>query len=324
VAPCRAARLDARAGDRTAAVNPVAPSGEQFEIAHGEQRATIVEVGAGVRAYEHGQRPVLESYPLHAMCDGAHGAPLIPWPNRLADGRYRFDGSDYQVALSEPDKHNAIHGFTRWRPWRALAHEPGRVLMGTRLYPLSGYPFALELQIDYRLDDGGLSVATTATNIGEHACPYACGQHPYLSPGAGPIDACTLELGAHTRILTDAERQLPAGSEPVAGTPFDFRTPRPLGEQRIDCAFTGLERDAAGRATARLTGADGRTVELWLDESYPIIQLYTGDTLAPARRRSGLAVEPMSSPPNAFASGDGLTRLEPGEAARSSWGVRLT
>lgn len=67
------------------------PSGEQFEISYGEQRATIVEVGAGVREYVVGERPVLDPYPLQAMCDGGHGAPLIPWPNRIADGRYRFD-----------------------------------------------------------------------------------------------------------------------------------------------------------------------------------------------------------------------------------------
>ena len=92
-----------------------APSGKQYEIRFGDQRATIVEVGGGVRAYAVAGRPVLDPYPEEAMCDGAHGAPLIPWPNRLGDGRYRFDGVDYQVALSEPGKCNAIHGFLRWR-----------------------------------------------------------------------------------------------------------------------------------------------------------------------------------------------------------------
>lgn len=44
----------------------------------------------------------------------AHGGlPLIPWPNRIADGAYRFDGNDYQLLLIEPDKHTAIHGLLR-------------------------------------------------------------------------------------------------------------------------------------------------------------------------------------------------------------------
>ncbi|HEV3046040.1 MAG TPA: aldose 1-epimerase family protein [Solirubrobacteraceae bacterium] len=299
------------------------PSGEQFEIVHGEQRATIVEVGGGVREYTVGARPVLDPYPLHAMCDGAHGAPLIPWPNRLADGRYRFDGEDHQLALTEPARRNAIHGLLRWRPWRALAREPSRVVVGARLYPLSGYPFALDVQVEYALAEDGLSVCTTAVNVGDRACPYGAGQHPYLSPGEGSIDECTLALPARTRILIDDERQLPAGREAVAGGEYDFAGARALGRQPIDCPFTDLQRDSAGHAAARLSAPDGHTAELWADDAYCVIQVYTGDTLSPARRRTGLAVEPMTCPPNAFQSGEGLVRLEPGQSHVGRWGVRL-
>jgi aldose 1-epimerase len=96
-----------------------------------------------------------------------------------------------------------------------------------------------------------------------------------------------------------------------------------LGEQQIDYAFTDLARDEAGRAVCRLTAPDGATAELWADESYPFIELYTGDTLSPPRRRRGLAVEPMTCAPNAFRSGEGLIRLEPGQTHRSRWGARL-
>ncbi|MGH9297824.1 MAG: aldose 1-epimerase family protein, partial [Acidimicrobiales bacterium] len=172
------------------------PSGAQFEISHGNQRATVVEVGGGVREYEVDGRPVLDPYPLGAMCDGAHGAVLIPWPNRLADGSYRFDGVDYQVALTEPGKANAIHGFLRWRSFQAAEQAPERVVMSTNLRPLMGYPFDLEVKVAYELGDGGLRVVTTATNLGPAPCPYGHGQHPYLSPGEGLIDDCTLELQA--------------------------------------------------------------------------------------------------------------------------------
>ena len=93
------------------------PSGEQYRITCGDHQATIVEVGGGVREYSQAGRPILDPYDAASMCDGAHGTPLIPWPNRLAGGRYRFDGSDYQVALTEPARGNAIHGFPRWRPF---------------------------------------------------------------------------------------------------------------------------------------------------------------------------------------------------------------
>jgi aldose 1-epimerase len=309
--------------DPHAASADICPSGHQVEITWAGQRASIVEVGGGIRSYQVGERPVLDPYPAGAMCDGARGTPLIPWPNRLADGRYRFDGADYQVDLSEPEKHNAIHGLLRWRPWRVLRQSEAQVTMGTWLFPMPGYPFLLDVEVDYVLGDDGLTVTTTAVNRGEQACPYGAGQHPYLSPGAGLIDDCTLQLAAATRIVTDGERQLPTGSEATAGTAYDFAAPRLLGTQRLDFAFTDLTRDADGRAWARLGGPDGRCAELWVDEAYPIIEIYTGDTLEPHRRRLGLGTEPMSCPPNAFQSGAGVICLEPGRAVSTTWGVRL-
>jgi len=300
------------------------PSGAQFEISAGGQRATIVEVGGGLREYEVDGRPVLDPYPVDRMCDGAHGAPLIPWPNRLADGRYAFDGEQYQVPLTEPEKGNAIHGFLRWRSWEAVEGDADRVVMSTRLHPLEGYPFALDVRVEYRLGSEGLFVTTTVENVGDRDCPYGNGQHAYLSPGRGPIDDCKLQLAGRTRIGTDAERQLPTGTEPVAGTAYDFLEPRRLGATQIDFAFTDLVRDQDGRAWARLWGPDGACAELWADENYRFVETYTGDTLAPGRARRGLGTEPMTCPPNAFASGDGVIRLEPGESATTAWGARLS
>lgn len=300
-----------------------APSGEQYELSAGDYRATIVEVGGGLRTCDRGSRAVLHQYPVNAMADGAHGAPLIPWPNRLADGKYTFDGTDYQVALTEPEKHNAIHGFLQWWSWEARERTTERIVMGTRLHPLQGYPFALDVSIEYALSARGLTARTTATNIGDTACPYGCGQHPYLSPGTGLIDDCEIELDAGTRILTSADRQLPTGTESVVGTPYDFRRPRPLGDLRVDHAFTDLARDGDGRAWLRLHGADGLTAQLWVDSTYPLIEVFTSDTLSPDRRRGGLGAEPMTCPPNAFHTGELVTRLEPGASITTAWGVEL-
>lgn len=260
----------------------VTPSGEQFQITTGAHRATIVEVGGGVREYAVAGRDVLDPYPPDAMCDGAHGAPLVPWPNRLADGAYTFDGTDYQVALTEPDKNNAIHGFLLWRNWRPLEREPDRVLMAIRLHPLKGYLFLLDVQVEYTVSEAGLTVTTTATNLGDSTAPYGAGHHPYLSPGDGLIDECTLQLQAATVIDTDNERQLPTGTRPTGGTPLDFAAGKSLGGQQLDFPFADLIRDTDRRAWVRLTAADGSRVELWADDAYPIIELYTGDTLAPA------------------------------------------
>lgn len=229
------------------------------------------------------------------------------------------------MALSEPEKMNAIHGFLRWRAWRATEHESNRIVMRTRLHPLQGYPFTLDLRIVYEIGRDGLQVTTRAKNIGTDACPYGHGHHPYLSAGVGRlIDDCELQFEARTRITTDPERQLPTGSTPVRGTRFDFSDPRRIGELEIDDPFCELARDDLGRGWIRLLGPDGACAELWVDESYPLIELYTGDTLAPGRARRGLGTEPMTCPPNAFASGEGLARLEPGASYTTIWGARLS
>lgn len=298
------------------------PSGRQYEIGSGAQRAVVVEVGGGIRAYEVDRRPVLDPYPVDAMADGAHGTPLAPWPNRLRDGRYRFDGTEHQLPLTEPENHNAIHGLLRWRAWRRVEVSTDRVKMSIRLHPLPGYPFTLDIGVAYHLSADGLTVSTTATNIGNRAAPYGYGQHPYLSPGTGTVDDCTLRIPAATRLRSD-DRGLPTGHEPVEDTPFDFRRGRQLGSLQIDSAFTDLARDGDGRATAALTGPDEYTAELWVDHAHPYLEIFTGDTLAPDRRRRGLGCEPMTCPPNAFADGVDLIRLEPDTSVTTRWGARL-
>jgi len=299
------------------------PSGEQFEIRFERQRATIVEVGAGIREYSVDGRDVLEPYPREAICDGGHGAVLIPWPNRLADGRYEFDGNGCQLSLSEPARGNAIHGLMRWRSWQALEHGEASVVMGARLHPQPGYPFALDLRMVYALGEEGLAVACEARNVGERPCPYGFGQHPYISTGGALLDECVLELPARTHIVLDETSRLPRATRDVTRTPLDFNAATTLGERVLDDALTDLERDERGRAHATMTCPDGARIELWADEHHHVLQLFSGDTLAEHRRRRALAVEPMTCPPDAFRSGAHLIRLEPGEPIATSWGVRL-
>jgi aldose 1-epimerase len=299
------------------------PSGAQHELRHGTQRATVVDVGAAIRAYSVDGRDVLEPFDVVAMSDGGHGAVLVPWPNRLADGRYAFDGVEHRLALTEPATRCAIHGLLRWTSWTADRHDGASVTMTARLRPQPGYPFDLLVQVTYGVDDVGLTVTTRATNVGDRACPYGAGQHPYLSAGGGSLDDCEATIPARTRITTDPDRQLPTGTEPVDGTTYDLRAGGPLKGLRLDDGFTDLVRDAEGVAHAGLTGPDGRTGELWVGPGYTYLQAFTGETLAPNRRRTGLAMEPMTCPANAFNSGDGLQRLEPGQATSATWGARL-
>jgi aldose 1-epimerase len=296
-----------------------APSGEQFELSLGNQRAVVVEVGGGLRAYEPGGRAHVDGYALDEMCTSGRGQVLLPWPNRLEDGRYEYDGRQHQLPLTEPSTGNAIHGLVRWAAWNAIEHEPHRVVMHHRLHPQPGYPFSLEVDVEYALSQAGLRVTTTATNVGSEGCPFGCGAHPYLSVGTQTVDTTLLHVPARTVLHSD-ERGLPTETAPVDGTELDFRHPRPIGSAVLDHAFTDLDRDDDRLARVRLRAPDDTSLTLWMDETYPYVMVFSGDSQPDVARRS-LAVEPMTCPPSAFRSGDGVIRLEPGRSTRSAWGI---
>lgn len=298
-----------------------APSGRQYEIRHGDQRAVIVEVGGGLRSYETGDGSGLDGYGVDQMCRGGRGQTLIPWPNRIADGRYEFAGQSHQLALTEPEAGNAIHGLVRWANWHATEHSSSRVVMEHTLHPQPGWGGTLALQIAYELSDDGLGVATAAQNVGAQTVPYGAGAHPYLTLGTPRIDELVLTMSASAHLEAD-ERGIPFRTVATAGTELDFARGRLIGAARLDTGYTELAVGPDGYARVRLSTEDGsRVLTLWQDAAYPYLMIFTGDTLAPEARRRGLAVEPMTCAPNAFASGQGLIRLEPGQSHAGRWGI---
>ncbi|MFE1546292.1 gluconokinase, GntK/IdnK-type [Streptomyces sp. NPDC058718] len=298
------------------------PTGASWRLVQGEQSVEVVGLGAALRAYDVSGRPLLDGFSAGSTITGGRGQLLVPWPNRVGGGRYRFDGRDLQLPLNEVEKGNAIHGLLRWTLWELLARTADSVTLGTTLCPQPGYPFLLDVRVEYRLGADGLRTAVRATNVGTDPAPYGVGQHPYLTVGTELVDSAVLTVPARTLLRTD-DRGLPIGQEPVEGTPYDFRTARPIGDLRLDTAFTELDRDPDGRAIVRLAHPSGqRGVDLRLGEGAHWVQVYTGDTLAePERRRRGVAVEAMSCPPDAFRSGTDLTVLQPGATHVLRWGL---
>jgi aldose 1-epimerase len=307
----------------------VAPSGEQYEIAGGGYRAVVVESGAALRTLEHEGRALVDGFAADAMSSGGRGQVLMPWPNRLRDGRYTFGGRDLQLGLSEPARRNASHGLVRWVAWTLEEHTAASVTLTYRLMAQTGYPWTLDLHLLYDLSADGLTVTHSVTNLAGEAAPYAAGMHPYLTvgePGRGRLDDLELLLPASTRCLVDDDRKLPTGEEPVEGTAYDFRVPRPLRGSVLDHAFTDLGRDARGRAVIELRDpADGTGVGLWVDGSHGWVQVYTADDHDGDAYRRSLAVEPMTAPPDAFSSGRDVRVLAPagqdGDEASASWGI---
>jgi aldose 1-epimerase len=255
------------------------------------------------------------------MAPAARGQLLMPWPNRIRDGAYRFDERDLQLGLTEPARHNAAHGLARWAAWSTEEHTRTSVSLGYRLMAQAGYPWTLDLTLGYALDDAGLAVTVTATNVTDDPAPFAYGAHPYLTSGSAAVDDDALTLPGSTRLLTDDERKLPTGRAPVAGSSYDFREGRPIADTVVDHAFTDLSRDPDGLARVTLRSPGGAGVELWADEHFAWLQAYTGDD-QPTGARTALAVEPMTAPPDAFNSGDDLVVLQPGATFSARWGIR--
>ena len=291
-----------------------APSGRQFELSRDEQRAVVVEVGAGIREYSVGGARC--SVPIRSSSSAtAPTGAADPWPNRLAGGRYSFGGEELQLALTEPEQGNAIHGLLRWRAWTAAEHVAERVVMDARLLPMPGYPFALEVTIEYRLGEDRADRDHPRAEHRRPRVPVRRRAHPYLSPGEGPIDDCTLETGAATRLVND-ERQIPVGREPWRKPSTTSAAPAcsPVGVSTTPSPTS----NATPRAGRRAHDQPRRSaVELWVDRSYPFLEIFNRRHARPTRRRRGLGMEPMSCSPDAFNSGDGLVRLAPGGLRRA-------
>lgn len=302
------------------------PTGAQYEITWGDQTAVVTEVGAALRVYRVGGRDVVMPFGADEMPPAVHGGVLVPWPNRIRDGRFEFDGVEHQLALTEPERHNANHGLALHTRWYRVEHdEPVEhtteaVTLRLDLVPQPGYPFSLRIDTHYELGEQGLTVTAMATNTGENTAPYGIGFHPWLSPGGHRIDDCTLQVQAEGWVRSD-ERLLPIEEMPGIPGHLDFRQPRRLGTTVLDDAYVQLPD---GRSWVRLIDPDGVEVACWQEEGLRCWQLCTGDGMPGDRARGGVAAEPLSCTADAFRTGRRLTRLEPGASHTARYGLKLT
>jgi aldose 1-epimerase len=269
-----------------------------FELTLGDQRLVVSSIGARLESWSIDGRELL--------ADGEFGGKVLaPWPGRLRDGRYRFDGAEHRTPMTERERRNALHGLTTERRWREIRSSSRRLTLAYDLRPEHGYPFSLALEAEYELAARTVVVTLRATNVGSTPAPFGAGLHPYLK---GDV----LELPARVVLPVD-DRLLPAGDPaPVAGTELDFRRARAIAAQRIDRCFGELDRDGDGIARVALDGDAGR-VEVWMDASFAFVQIYTN--------AAGVAIEPMTCAPDAFNSGDGLVVLSPGNTFTGRCGL---
>ncbi|WP_206488071.1 aldose 1-epimerase family protein [Rhodococcus sp. KRD162] len=299
---------------------------QTYSLISGKYRADIAAVGAGLRVLEYDGAPLTETWEAGTKPPLSAGLVLAPWPNRTADGTFVFDGVEHSMEITEPSRNNASHGFVRRTAWTLVEHTDARVEQSVDVGTHPGWPFSLTVTVVHELSSDGLTVTSTAKNTGDADAPYGMGFHTYVRVGDVPLDECTLEFSAGTRLPLDPVRNLPVGnSVPTADTEYDFGRPRSLQGVQLDTPFSASLPDLDGRANHVLRGPDGTATVLWTDSNFGWVQVFTADPAndqAYPDRGRALAIEPMTCPPNALNSEIDLIVLEPGQTWSGTWGMR--
>lgn len=300
-----------------------APTGEQRHLTSGDDEIVVVEVGGGLRRWTRAGRDILAGYEVDGPCTSGRGQQLIPWPNRIRDGRYAFAGVDHQLPLTEVEHHNASHGLVRWAPWRLVDRSDTSITVGHRLFPQPGWDWHLESTTTYAVAPDGLTVTVRVTNVGDEAAPFGYGAHPYVAIGDTPVEDVEVAIPGASFVEVD-DRLIPTATHPVDGSPYDFRERKAIGARRLDTAYTGLEV-VDGRWTVTVAVPGEAEVDVWGEaEALPWVQVFSGKAEADQAGEHGIAVEPMSCPPDAFNSGDSLVELAPGRTWTATWGISPT
>ena len=286
----------------------ISPNGQIVVLEAGPYSAGIASVGAGIQSLRHGGRDLVLPFDPDLVPHAYAGKTLVPWPNRIDSGRYVFQGKTYEVPVNEASTGTALHGLAVWVDWQVASRSDSAVVLEHVLHGHPGYPHQLQLRAEFGLtEEAGLTVTVSARNAGRTAAPYGVSSHPYLTVGRS-VDACEVGFTASQVLMTN-DRLLPLELKETADTDFDFSRPRILGTMSLDHAFTGLPdggwqvslRDPATGDASVLSSPAGPAGSGWL-------QVYSGEELG----RLGMAVEPMSCPPDAFNTGTDLIVLDPG------------
>ena len=280
-------------------------SGREVVLSAGDYEARIVTVGAGLAGLTYRGHELIVAHRVDECPPAYLGKVLMPWPNRVAGGSYTWEGTSYDLPVDEPAFGTSLHGFVAFQEWDIVEADASSVLLRTLIAARYSYPWTLVASARYSLDaHAGLSIELSATNIGEGTAPYGVGFHPYLA--IDDTQANDLELEIPASIIYEADaNMIPVVAHDVADFGLDFRSPSVVGDARLDHCFAGLPQ---GTWTVTLRDrASGVGVSLSSDARW--LQVYSADYIG----RVGVAVEPMSCPPNAFNSGTDVVALAPGQ-----------
>ena len=305
--------------------NTASPTGDQIQlerkVGDSTVTATVTSIGAGLRVLRVGGLDIVQGFPEDSEAAFCAGQILIPWPNRVRDGKWTHGGADLQLPMSEPDRHNAIHGFLLGLPHEVIARSQESALLHATILSSDGYPWELSVVTEYTLTESGVSITHRITNASSTPAPVAVGSHPFPCIGDVPTEDLVVTLDASTRIVVD-ERLNPTGKDSVTDTRFDLRAGQRVGDFDLDTAYTDIPPKADGTRTLTATAPDGRSVTVWGDANFAHAQVFNTDQFPGAEGATwAVALEPTTAPPNALASGEDLHLVDPGDTWELTWGI---
>lgn len=307
--------------------NP-SPMGAFFDltatIGGRHQHAVVTEVAASLRSLTVDGVALIQEYPVDAEPPYCAGWVLVPWPNRVADGCWTYGGESLQLDITEPENHNAMHGLLSHSAYRIARRTQGSITLTADISAQPGYPFELKTSVHYELTEDGITVTHLLKNSGTRPAPVAVGAHPFLRLGTVATDELKLFIDADTHIEVD-DRQNPTGTTTgVAGTRHDLRAGQTIGTVNLDDAWADVRRDRSGGSAHYLEAPDGRQVRLHMDASFGYVQAFTTKRFPTENGMvTAVAVEPMTAPPDAFNSGEGLRWLGPAQAWQLQWSIHF-
>ncbi|NWK97985.1 epimerase [Sphingobium lactosutens] len=230
--------------------------------------------------------------------------PLVPYANRIADGRFAVDGADYQLPLNFGDHPHSIHGFGWQANWTAKTTTASSALLVHEHGGDAGWPWSYRAEQQVTLTASALSMSLSVENVGDRPMPVGLGFHPYFAADA----ATTLRFDARSLWLSTAD-MLPDREAP-ADVLGDWSRPAIVqGDDLVDNAYAGwsgpatIARGDGLRLLIDATGAD------WLHVYRPPGEAY-------------FCLEPVSHMPDAINRG-GMDMVAPGGTARLSMTIAV-
>ncbi|UXP30948.1 hypothetical protein N6H18_11360 [Reichenbachiella agarivorans] len=240
------------------------------------------------------------------------GSKLSPFPNRLKAGKYQFEGQRYQMIINEISRNNNLHALLHCRPFEVIDVVEGetecKLFLGyDYLGTDQGYPFAYQLIIEVIYGKDGITIDTQIENTGTSNLPIGDGWHPYFQFDNG-IGQVTLQMGAAKRVSS-------FGKKSVSKT-HGYENGKDLANAELDDCFM-ITDDAQPFVISMKDPSTQLDIQLWQTGQYAYYQIYS----PPSRKQ--LAVEPVTCPPNAFNTGEGLIVLKPSERTQLKCGIKV-